>query len=123
MANKETPDGFGATNPGPKPGDFPLGSPQSRAAARAQIEVRENLLAESFLKVFREEQVQREGESGYQRWQRDNIPSMSPYAEFSTQQLEVIRDRILKDAYGHDPELLEAKRQAHKRASQGVVAQ
>ena len=30
-----------ATDSGPKPGDFPLGSPQSRAAARMKLEAQE----------------------------------------------------------------------------------
>ena len=33
-----------ATNSGPKPGDFPLGSPASRAAARNALEHRESSL-------------------------------------------------------------------------------
>jgi ribosomal protein L2 len=38
MVNKGDRSRLGATNEGPKPGDFPVGTPQSRAAARAALE-------------------------------------------------------------------------------------
>lgn len=37
MANKASQNGLGATDSGPRPGRFPLGSAQSRAAARAML--------------------------------------------------------------------------------------
>jgi hypothetical protein len=41
MANKGTQRGLGATDSGLKPGRYALGSPQSRAAARAMLDARE----------------------------------------------------------------------------------
>jgi hypothetical protein len=41
MANKGRPMAQAATDSGPKPGDFPLGSEKSRAAARAMLAARE----------------------------------------------------------------------------------
>lgn len=41
MANKDRRKPLGATELGPKPGEFPLGSEKSRAAARAVLEARE----------------------------------------------------------------------------------
>src|SRR5215472_7098207 len=35
LVNNGAPKRLPATRPGPKPGDYPLGSPESRAAARA----------------------------------------------------------------------------------------
>jgi hypothetical protein len=40
MANKGNHKSLSATVPGPRPGDYPLGSLQSRAAARAMLEAR-----------------------------------------------------------------------------------
>jgi len=37
MANNGAEGQLGATDAGPKPGDYPLGSAQSRAAARAKL--------------------------------------------------------------------------------------
>ena len=42
MANPRKVQRLPVTNPGPKPGDFPLGSPQSRAAARLLGEHKES---------------------------------------------------------------------------------
>lgn len=42
MANKDNQERLGATDSGPRPGRFPLGSPQSRAAARAMLAARES---------------------------------------------------------------------------------
>ena len=41
MTSKGPQGRLGATNPGPRPGGFPLGSAQSRAAARALLAARE----------------------------------------------------------------------------------
>src|SRR5271170_6959057 len=40
MVNKSSPDALGAKDPGLRVSDYPLGSPQSRAAARALLEAR-----------------------------------------------------------------------------------
>lgn len=40
MANKGSESGLGATAAGQKPGDYPLGSAESRAAARARLQER-----------------------------------------------------------------------------------
>jgi len=37
MKSHETHDGLGATDSAPQPGDFPLGSVESRAAARGKL--------------------------------------------------------------------------------------
>lgn len=42
MANKGAQGRLGATDSGPRPGSFPLGSAQSRAAARALLVARES---------------------------------------------------------------------------------
>jgi hypothetical protein len=42
MGNKGAEGPLGATNSGPRPGSFPLGSAQSRAAARAMLVARDS---------------------------------------------------------------------------------
>ena len=46
MANKRAEKGLGATDSGLRPGGFPLGSPQSRAAARSLVNARKESEAE-----------------------------------------------------------------------------
>jgi hypothetical protein len=54
MTNKNTRESIGQINSEPRPGNFPLGSTQSRAAARAQLQARVENLIGRFAEVVAE---------------------------------------------------------------------
>lgn len=56
MKNKETDGLLSAT--GPRPGDFPLGSPESRAAARGQLDATVDVLIEKFSEAAQRGEVE-----------------------------------------------------------------
>jgi hypothetical protein len=91
MGNNKTHRSTSATNPGPRPGDFPLGSPQSRAAARAQLE--EPIAA--LLEVFHAAVARGESKQFLDTISEDNVAGMLAVVKRERRRLSQVKNPLL----------------------------